>query len=848
MSGPVLGGTVPSRLALVLRLALRDLRGSGRSFAVLLAALTLGVAIIAAVGILNRGVATALERDARALLGGDIELEQANAPIPNQDLARILPAGAALSAIVRTNSLVTAQGRSLSVSVKAVDAAYPLLGQVVLDPPQPLAAALADHGAVVERALLVRLGVGIGDRLSLGETEVRISAVLVREPDSVGGLMGLGLGPRLLVSRATLDAAQVLLPGALARYAYRLALPTGMDAGALVADLRTRFPDAGWQARGQRDVQPQVTRVTDRLATFLTLAGLTALLTGGVGMALTVETHLGRRAATIATLKALGATGGQIFALYLVQILLLAVLGTAFGLLLGLALPMAVLLLPAGLLPVTPDPGLAPMPLLLAAAAGLATTLLFALWPLAVAREVTPAALFRALVAPQRRWPRRRYLAALAGLALLLALIAVAGVPQPALGGWFVLTVLAAVLLLGLLTRAVVLLARRLGQRGGFALRLALASLHRPGSSAPRVIMALGAGVTLLVAVAVLAANLRAEIAQRLPAHAPALFLIDIQPQQQATLRELLEATPGARLDQLLPSLRARVVRIAGRPVEAVTVAPEVQWTLSRDRGLSYAARLPDGSALLAGDWWAEDYAGPPLVSIDASIARGYDVKIGDTLAFSVLGRTIEARIANIRREVDWSGGRLDFLFVLDPAALAAAPHTLVASAELPEAGEAPFLDRLGQELPNVTPITLREVIARAVEILGRVELAVTIVAGLTLGGGVLALVGGILAARERQRRETVLLKILGARRRVLLRAFAVEYLVIGATTALVGGLLGSLAAWVLVRRVMDLAWSPALASLASVLLASVATVLLVGGAGLWRLVALPSGPVLRET
>ena len=595
MSGPVLGGTVPSRLALVLRLALRDLRGSGRSFAVLLAALTLGVAIIAAVGILNRGVATALERDARALLGGDIELEQANAPIPSQDLGRILPAGAALSAIVRTNSLVTAQGRSLSVSVKAVDAAYPLLGQVVLDPPQPLAAALADHGAVVERALLVRLGVGIGDRLSLGETEVRISAVLVREPDSVGGLMGLGLGPRLLVSRATLDAAQVLLPGALARYAYRLALPTGLEAGALIADLRTRFPEAGWQARGQRDVQPQVTRVTDRLATFLTLAGLTALLTGGVGMALTVETHLGRRAATIATLKALGATGGQIFALYLVQILLLAVLGTAFGLLLGLALPMAVLLLPAGLLPVTPDPGLAPMPLLLAAAAGLATTLLFALWPLAVAREVTPAALFRALVAPQRRWPRRPYLAALAGLALLLALIAVAGVPQPALGGWFVLTVLAAVLLLGLLTRAVVLLARRLGQRGGFALRLALASLHRPGSSAPRVIMALGAGVTLLVAVAVLAANLRAEIAQRLPAHAPALFLIDIQPQQQATLRELLEATPGARLDQLLPSLRAFARSLAHNAAQADDL---VQDTLVK--ALANVDRFEPGTNLRA--------------------------------------------------------------------------------------------------------------------------------------------------------------------------------------------------------------------------------------------------------
>ena len=177
-------------------------------------------------------------------------------------------------------------------------------------------------------------------------------------------------------------------------------------------------------------------------------------------------------------------------------------------------------------------------------------------------------------------------------------------------------------------------------------------------------------------------------------------------------------------------------------------MADNVAWTVSRDRGFTYAESVPEGTEIVAGSWWAADYTGPPLVSIDEEIAAGYGVGLGDTLTFNVLGRNLETEIASIRREVDWSGGRLDFLFVVNPQRLAGAPHTFVAAVDVPAAGEKRLLDRLATRLPNVTPITLREVVGRATEVLGRVELAVDIVAGLTLGGGILALAGGILAAR----------------------------------------------------------------------------------------------------
>lgn len=836
---------------LALSLAWRDLRGTGRSFAVLLAALSLGVAIIAAVGILNRGVDTALERDARRLLGGDVELEQVNLPLPEPELQALVPPGSRLTRLVRTTTLARAPsgagdgGRTVAVNLKAVDDLYPLVGAVQLDPPLPLTEALRDGGAVVEGTLLARLGVAVGDTIWIGDAPVRIAARLVREPDRIGGLFSLG--PRVILHHDTLAAAGVVQPGSLVRYEYRIDLPDGLTGPAHVEALKAAHPDAGWRARSPRDIEPQITRLTDRLATFLTLAGLTALLTGGLGIALTIETHLARRTGTIATLKCLGAGGAQVFRIYLGQMLLVAAVGVLLGLALGLLLPLGAYLLPEGSLPIVPELDLHLAPLLRAAVAGLVTTFVFALWPLAIAREVSPASLFRALVAPPRRRPRRPYLVLLALGVLALVLVAVLGVPQPRIGAWFVLTTLAAAGLLWGLTRLVVLAARHLAHHGNFALRLAVANLHRPGSPAPRVIMALGAGATVLAAVALLAANLRQEVEQRLPDQAPALFLIDIQSGQQAELTAVLEEVPGAALAQMLPSLRARVVRIDGRPVEQVPVAPNVAWTVSRDRGLTYAAALPEGSELAAGSWWPADYQGPPLLSLDEEVAEGYGVGLGDTLAFNVLGRTIEARIANLRREVDWSGGRLDFLFILNPAALQAAPHTFVASAHVPPEREAALLDLLAERLPNVTPIALRDVIGRASEILRRIELAVEVVAGLTLGGGILALAGGIVAARQRQRYETVVLKVLGARRRALLGAFLVEYLVIGLAVALVGGALGTAAAWLVVTQVMTLPFSPAPAALAGVLALAIAAITIVGGLNLWRLIGLPAAPVLRN-
>jgi putative ABC transport system permease protein len=830
--------------AFLARLAWRDLRSAWRGFVLFLACIALGVAAITAVGSLNASVVAAFTRDARTLMGGDLEIEVASQPLADGALASRLPEGASIAGIARLSSLLTsADSKRLPVSVKAVDASYPLLGEVSLSPRLSLAEALAGNRIVMEKAAFARLGVAVGDTVRLGDTEVEVAAVVEREPDRIGGLFSIG--PRILMSQRLLAASGLLQPGSLVRYEYKVRLPSGSNTAAVAADLAAIAAAEGWRVQTSDQVQPRVARFTDRLATFLTLAGITALVIGGLGVALSVRTHLARRERTIAILKSVGASSRQILAIFLAQVGMLAGLGALLGTALGALLLLLLREVVTPLLPVRLEVALDPGACLLAASAGLLTALVFALRPLTLARDVPAGALFRANVGRTARIAWTDFLV-MGLLALALASLAIVGVPRHDVAAWFVLAVAVSLLVLAVLARLLLLLLARFPTDLGIAGKLALGNLRAAGGGTAAVLVALGAGIATLTTTVLLQANLGREVANRLPNRAPALVFIDIQPAQRELFAAVLAASPGSRLLQQMPSLRARVTAIAGTPVEQAKVRPEVEWTLSRDRGLTYEATPPPGTELVAGRWWPADYAGPPLISIDEEIAKGYGVGLGDSLGFNVLGRTIEARIASIRPEIDWSSGRLDFLFIMSPGLLDKAPHTLIAAVDVPEAEEAALIGRVADAASNITPIPVRQAVQDAAQTLRKIGLAVDAVAAVTLVAGVLVLAAGVAAVRDRHRYQAVILKSLGATRGVLTRAFLLEYGGLGFLSALIGASLGTLAAWILVTRLMDLRWTFAPLPVAAMAFLAVVLALAAGATGLRRLLAQPVGPALR--
>ena len=795
------------RAPVALRIARRELRGGTRGFVVFLLCLMLGVAAIAAVGTVRASIEAAIRDQGAVLLGGDAEMAFTYRFATAAERAFMAARAANLSEVVEFRSMAvagegTAADRALT-QVKAVDAAYPLAGAMVFDPPMTPAEAFAATGGVpgaaMDPVLADRLRLAVGDRFRLGGKSFRLAARILREPDAAGGFM---MGPRTMVRTADLDGSGLLEPGSLFDTRYRLVLPAGAAVGPLGREAAAAFRSTGMQWRDARDGAPGMRRFVDRMGSFLVLVGLAGLAVGGVGIGAAVRSYLDGKVATMAALKAMGATSGTIFAAYLAQVAALAVSGVAAGLVLGAGAPILAGPLIAGALPIPVAIGVSARPLAEAATYGLLTAALFALWPLARTREVTAAALFRDLGPGRRVWPGWRLSVALAGIGSALVVVAVefSGVPELALGtlGGTV----AALLVLALAALALRRVARRAGRRvrGRPALRLALSAIGSPRGEASAVILALGLGLSVLAAVGQIDSNLRAAIGRDLPEVAPTYFFVDIQPGQiEGFLARVRGDGAVSRVDTA-PMLRGVVTRINGR--DAREVAGD-HWVLRGDRGLTYSPVPPERTRIVAGEWWPEDYAGPPQMSFARAEAKEMGLKLHDRVTVNLLGRDIEAEITSLR-EVDFGTGGIGFVMAMDPAALQGAPHSWIATVYAEPRAEAAILRDLADAYPNITAIRVKDAIDRVSEALAAIARATAVAAGVTLLTGAVVLVGAAAAGERARVQEAAVLKTLGATRATVLASFALRSALMGAAAGLVAVASGAAAGWAVMRFVME--------------------------------------------
>lgn len=790
-------------MSLAWRIARRELRGGLKGFRVFLACLALGVAAIAAVGLVRSAIQQGLADQGAVLLGGDAQMEFTYRFADASERAWMEGVAARVSEIVDFRSMVTLGEETALTQVKGVDDAYPLLGSVELaagDLPSALAVVDGVPGAVMDRVLVDRLGLAEGDRFRMGTKEFRLGAVLLREPDSANG--GFSLGPRTIVRTADLAGSGLLEPGSLFETEYRLVLPAGTDLAALEARAEAEFADKGMRWQDSRRAAPGVERFVDRIGSFLILVGIAGLAVGGVGVQAAVRAYLEGKVATIATLKTLGAEGRLIFRIYLLQIGVLAGVGVALGLALGAAVPVLFGGVIEAALPFPAEVGVYPLPLLEAAFYGVVTAFLFTLWPLARTEGVRAAALYRG--SGRGGLPAARHLWAIAGLAVLLVGGAVwfSGTWELTLGSaGGVIAALAVLALAALgLRRAARSMARAGVARGRVALRLALASIGGPREEAGAVVLSLGLGLSVLAAVGQIDANLRAAIATDLPERAPSYFFVDIQPDQIEGFLARVEGDAAVSKVESAPMLRGVLTEINGRP--AKEVAGE-HWVVRGDRGLTYAAEPQANAKVVAGEWWPADYTGPAQVSFAAEEAEEIGLKLGDALVVNVLGRDIPATITSFR-QVDFSSAGMGFVMTMNPAALQGAPHTFIATVYAEEAAEAAILRDVSKAYPNVTAIRIRDAIGRVTEALEAIATATAWAAAATLVTGFVVLIGAAAAGERARVYEAAVMKTLGATRGRILASFALRSALMGAAAGCVAIVAGGLAGWAVMVLVME--------------------------------------------
>ena len=817
---------------LALRLALRELRGGLSGLRLLAVCLVLGTLALAGVGSLSSAIRSGLSDNGQTILGGDIEarLTQRTATAPER--AALAKLGR-VSEVVRLRAMAGRAGSDVRVlaELKAIDTGYPLVGSFTL----ANGATLARGTVAPSAALAERLGVKAGDTLGIGTATLRIAGIVAVEPDKAGE--GFGFGPGLVMRLDDLTATGLLAPGSLFRAHYRVLLSTGVSPKAATAQLRAAVPDAGWQIGDRDNAAPGTRQFVDRLGQFLTLVSLTALVVAGVGVGNGVAAYLDAKSGTIATLKSVGADGGLIFRSYLLQIGVVALAAVAIGAALGAAVPFVMVAVAGDALPVPPALGIYPLPLLTAGAYCLLIALAFALWPLARARAMPAARLFRDAAdsdgsgGPRPGWGTLA-LIALAGAAIIGLAVGQSGDRLFALG--FIGGALALLVALGALAALIRFVAARAPRPKGPLARLAIGNLHRPGALTRQLVVALGLGLTLFATLAVIEANLGAQIERSLPKRAPSFFVIDVPTEGLAEFRQLVATiAPGAAL-RTVPSLRGPVTAVRGVPVARLRNLPDDAWILRGDRGLSYAADFPPNNVLTAGKWWPKDYAGPPLISIDEVAATALGLKIGDTLTMSVLGVEVTATIASFRK-IDWQSLGFNFAILFAPGTLEAAPHSWMATVAMAPAQERAFQAAMTRTFPTASTVRVADVLGQVSTLLGQLSAAIRAAGSLTLAAG-----------RRARTYDAVLLKVLGATRGQVARATLLEYAVLGGIVAGVAMLLGTFAGWYVVVQVFKLAWQPAWGPVVLTVVAGGVLTVVLALAGSWRALSARPNTVLR--
>lgn len=838
-------------------LAARELRGSAGRIVFFAACLAVGVAAVVAVAGLSHALDGTIRAEARRLLAADIAVSSRR-PIPAQVAAAAAALDGARTVEVRELPTVVSvptgpdrpAGASVLCELKAVGPGYPFYGAVEVDPGDRLDALLDDDRVVVAPELLTRLGIGIGDRLRIGGELYTIAGVVTSEPDRLGG--SFAFGPRILLSPGALERSGLVGLGSRVSYRLLIGLRTGdaPEVAAAAAAVRDAIAEPEFvELETASQAQPTLRSGLARVERFLGLVALLSLLIGGIGVAQAVRAWLAGRLDAIAVLRALGVRPREVFSLYLGQTAMLALLGSAAGAVVGSFTARAVPSMIQNLLPVEVVVGWQPLAVLRGVALGVGVALLFALRPLLDAMRVPPIRVLRRDADPL---PVSRAVEGLLGAVLLAGVAATAAIQSGSVlrglqfAGGLALATLVLAGSAGLVARATGRAPRDLGS---VTLRHGLSALARPGAGTLGAIVALGLGVLTVVGMWLIQDRLSAQLETDLPAGAPTVFLVDIQPEQWSGVEAELEAAGATNLDSV-QVVMGRLASVNGVPVAELAAATaddrsgDRRWVLTREQRLTSLEVLPDDNVIVDGALWSEP--GRDEVSIERDFARDLGVGIGDTLVFDIQGVPVELLVSSIRT-VEWESFSINFFLVVEPGVLDRAPRFRIAAARLDPAAELPLQNELAARFPNVTVLRLREVLDKVVGVLEQLGRGVRFLGAFSVLSGIAILAGSVSAGAVRRSRQVALFKTLGMTRAGVVSVFAVEYALVGLIAGVLGVVGATVLAWAVVRFGFEIQWAWRPAALLAAIAITVALSVVAGLSASARALAVRPLAVLRR-
>jgi putative ABC transport system permease protein len=832
----------------LIRVALIDLRGGLGNLWILIACIAIGVASVSLVGSVGASLQSAMGRDARLLLGGDMEIRLTHRPA-NADERALFDGLGRVSEVIDLMGRARSPEGSMLAAVRAVDSAYPLSGMVTVEGDGSILEQLGSRngirGVLADPRLLDRLGAAVGDRIQLGKAEFDVRGILHGVPDQVS--QGIAIGYPLLISIDGLAETEIVQPGGLARYRYKIDLANGMESTLAAAAVQEAFPASGLRISLPGDATEELSHYFELLRRFLTVVSLSALLVGGLGVAHAVSAYIGERQRSIATMKALGATRSRVLQHFLIQVLVLTLVGIALGLALSMSVTMALLPLIGPIIGVDLTPTIDGPSMASSTAFGLLTSFLFAYLPVTRVEAMRPAQLFRSAVSgsgpvtqlgllmrPQVLLPM---LGALAGL---LA-VAVIDTGSPQIVFWYAVGAAVAFAILRGASHALQRGLKLVAPAPNAVVRNAVKSIHRAGSPAPAVILSLGLGISLLLMIALTEANLRHQLDPAVRVDAPDFIYMDLFADEVDAFQALAATDSRVASFTAIPLVRASSFTINGRsPPELKEPPKDLTIYFGDEQPLTYSATVPEGSRVVSGSWWALDYTGSPLVSVSEDMQALLGLKLGDEITFLIFGDPLSARIASFRA-YEWQRGGVNFPYVLSPGALDGYLSSYFGLLKASEGAAQSLQSTLIVTYPELVFLPIEEAIDAVRGLMTTVSAAISTVGAVALASGLLVLIGALATGRRQREADSIIAKVLGATRTDLIVSLLVEYCLVGGLAALLALGLGVAGAAAFVTIVLQSGF--AADPLLLILVATLALLLTIGGGAVITWNALSSSP-----
>lgn len=824
------------------RLAWRESRTARRRLLLYMSSISLGVAALVAIDSFASNTQESIRAQSRALLGGDVAFSN-NQRFPagiDSLFDSLSTAGVPVARVTTFGSMafVPRTGGTRLAQVRAVNAPFPLYGDLVSEPASAWARLRQGRYAVVDPTLLVALDARVGDSLTVGFTQFEIIGSLTSVPGDPG--VASAIGPRVFIADQWLGDTQLLGFGSRAQYEAFVKLPTGVNAPKWVAPFRPRFDKASVRLRTVVQAEQNFTNSIGQLASFLGLVGLIALLLGGVGVASGVHAFVTRKIDTVAVLRCLGATSSQVLLIYVTQAAMMGLVGAMLGAAIGIGIQFGLPYLFTDFLPVNVDVRLDPKAIGTGLAVGVCVALVFALRPLLALRRVSPLQALRRDETALGRASLRDPATQLVNVTLLtsVVLLAIGRADTVPRGIMFAVGIGAALVVL--YTAAVLLSegARRVVRPSWpYVLRQGIANLYRPANQTRSVVIALGFGSFLVTTLYLVQANLVQQFDVTAAAAKGNLVMFDIQDDQRAGVEQVIRDGRHPIIS-VTPIVTMRIAAIDGRDaVEHARHAglPRNFWALRREYRSTFRDTVVNTEKVVQGRWFGAHAPSDSLheVSLDRNLAEELHVGIGSRIVWDVQGVRVATRVTSLR-EIDW--GRFDpnFFAVFDPAAISGAPKQWAAVAAVKDPAAVGRLQRqIVERYPNVSSLDITLVRRTIADIVGKVALAVRFLALFSLAMGIPVLFSAVAASRRDRLRESVLLKTLGATRRQIGRILFSEYALLGTLGGACGMGLSTIGGWALVRFVFEapfhFAWGPAAAIAGTMLGMAVGIGLLTG-------------------